>query len=47
MLENVILSIGKDEFEDVLFDAFHRGMRARQVVVFHYRDDLTVETLMA
>ena len=47
MLENVILSIGKDEFEDVLFDAFHREMRARQVVLHHFRDDVTVETLAA
>jgi DNA-binding CsgD family transcriptional regulator len=47
VLENVILSIGKVEFEDVLFEAFRRGMRARQVVVFHYRDDMTVETLVA
>ena len=43
MLEKVILSIGKDEFADVLFDALHREMRARQVVLFHFRDDLTVE----
>ena len=47
MLERVILSIGKSEFADVLFDALHREMRARQVVVFHFRDDLTVETLAA
>src|SRR5580692_3071867 len=47
ILENVILSIGKDEFADVLFEALHREMRARQVVVFHFRDDLTVETLSA
>jgi len=47
VLENVILSIGKDEFTDVLFDALHREMRARQVVLFHFRDDLTVETLAA
>jgi DNA-binding CsgD family transcriptional regulator len=47
VLENVILSIGKDEFEDVLFDAFHREMRARQVVLHHFRDDVTVETLAA
>lgn len=47
MLENVILSIGKDAFEDVLFDAFHREMRARQVVLHHFRDDVTVETLAA
>ncbi|NPT56952.1 helix-turn-helix transcriptional regulator [Paraburkholderia elongata] len=47
MLENVILSIGKDEFEDVLFDALHRELRARQVVLFHFRDDVTVETLAA
>ena len=47
MLENVILSIGKNEFEDVLFDAFHREMRARQVVLHHFRDDVTVETLAA
>jgi len=47
MLENVILCIGKDEFADVLFDTLHREMRARQVVVFHFRDDLTVETLAA
>jgi DNA-binding CsgD family transcriptional regulator len=47
VLENVILSIGKDEFEDVLFEAFHREMRARQVVLHHFRDDVTVETLAA
>jgi DNA-binding CsgD family transcriptional regulator len=47
VLENVILSIGKDEFEDALFDAFHREMRARQVVLYHFRDDVTVETLAA
>jgi DNA-binding CsgD family transcriptional regulator len=47
VLENVILSIGKVEFEDVLFDAFHREMRARFVVLHHFRDDVTVETLSA
>lgn len=47
MLENVILSIGKAEFGDVLFDAFHREMRVRQVVLHHFRDDVTVETLAA
>jgi hypothetical protein len=30
VIENIILSIGKDEFGDVLFAAFHRKMRARQ-----------------
>jgi DNA-binding CsgD family transcriptional regulator len=47
VLENVILSIGKAEFGDVLFDAFHREMRVRQVVLHHFRDDVTVETLAA
>lgn len=47
MIENVILSIGKAEFGDVLFDAFHREMRVRQVVLHHFRDDVTVETLAA
>jgi DNA-binding CsgD family transcriptional regulator len=47
VLENVILSIGGNEFDDVLFDAFHREMRARQVVLHHFRDGATVETLAA
>jgi DNA-binding CsgD family transcriptional regulator len=47
VIENVILSIGKTEFGDVLFDAFHREMRVRQVVLHHFRDDVTVETLAA
>ena len=47
MLENVILSIGKAEFGDVLFDAFQREMRVRQVVLHHFRDEMTVETLAA
>jgi len=47
VLENVILSIGKAEFGDVLFDAFHREMRVRQVVLHYFRDDVTVETLAA
>jgi DNA-binding CsgD family transcriptional regulator len=47
VIENVILSIGKAEFGDVLFDAFHREMRVRQVVLHHFHDDVTVETLAA
>jgi DNA-binding CsgD family transcriptional regulator len=47
LIENVILSIGKAEFGNVLFDAFHHEMRVRQVVLHHFRDDVTVETLAA
>jgi DNA-binding CsgD family transcriptional regulator len=47
VIENVILSIGKAEFGDVLFDAFHREMRVRQVVLHHFRDKVTVETVAA
>jgi DNA-binding CsgD family transcriptional regulator len=47
VLDNVILSIGKAEFEDVLFDAFHREMRVGLAALFHFRGDVTVETLAA
>jgi DNA-binding CsgD family transcriptional regulator len=47
VIENVILSIGKAEFGDVLFDAFHSEMRVRQVVLHHFRDGATVETVTA
>lgn len=47
VLESVILSIGKGEFEDVLFAAFHHEMRTRQVVLHHFRNEVTVETLLA
>jgi len=47
VIENIILSIGKAEFGDVLFEAFHREMRARQVVLHYFLDDVTVETLAA
>jgi DNA-binding CsgD family transcriptional regulator len=47
VIENVILSIGKAEFGDVLFDAFHREMRVRQVVLHHFSDAATVGTVAA
>jgi DNA-binding CsgD family transcriptional regulator len=47
VLENVILSIGKAEFGDVLFDAFQREMRVRQVVLHRFRNEVTIETLAA
>jgi hypothetical protein len=31
----------------VLFDAFHREMRVGLAVLFHFRNDVTVDTLAA
>jgi DNA-binding CsgD family transcriptional regulator len=47
MIENVILSIGKPEFGDVLFDAFHRDLRVRQVVLHHFQGEFAVDTVAA
>ena len=47
MLENVILSIGSPDFNAALFDAFERGLRARQVVLYGFGATADPETLMA
>jgi DNA-binding CsgD family transcriptional regulator len=47
MLENVILSIGSPHFSAVLFDAFERGLHARQVALYRFGPTPDPETLMA
>ncbi|WP_322067009.1 helix-turn-helix transcriptional regulator [Burkholderia ubonensis] len=47
MLDNIILSIGRPEFGDVLFDAFRREMRVRQVVLFKFSDPSSIASLAA
>lgn len=47
MLENVILSIGSPHFNAALFDAFERGLHARQVALYRFDGAGEPSTLMA